>query len=31
MMDRRTSLKVAGLTAIELLTHSAFAQDDKSP
>jgi tripartite-type tricarboxylate transporter receptor subunit TctC len=31
MMDRRTSLKVAGLTAVELLTQSAFAQEDKSP
>ncbi len=31
MMDRRTSLKVAGLTAVELFSQSAFAQDDKSP
>lgn len=31
MMDRRTSLKVAGLSAVELLASSAFAQDDKSP
>jgi tripartite-type tricarboxylate transporter receptor subunit TctC len=31
MMDRRTSLKLAGLTATEILTSSAFAQEDKSP
>lgn len=31
MMDRRTSLKLAGLSAAEFLTPSAFSQEDKSP